>query len=263
MKKKISFAMALMLLVSMFSAMTASAATPNAYYNDVRTFINNYPIQSYTINNHTVVSTSDIKDYGFRVVWDGNARAVYISKDAAKDAWHPERHAGDVRNYKAYAGDVAFTTVPTDIKVYVNSEYVASYNSGCKTYINLADLTKASCKHSTISKQWFADERQSFLWISSEPMAAKTPIPYAALTCPKAYEIAVKSVNDSIYKKAAVVIPKPTVYGYSDADFMNANGGYDFALSFGSTTVDASITVNQDGSTYFVGIPAWLTYLYE
>lgn len=263
MKKKISFAMALMLLVSMFSAMTASAATPNAYYNDVRTFINNYPIQSYTINNHTVVSTNDIKDYGFRVVWDGNARAVYISKDAAKNAWNPTKYSVNVVNYKAYAGDVAFTTVPTDIKVYVNAQLVTSYNSGINTYINLGDLTKASCSHSTISKQWFADERQSFLWISSEPMAAKTAIPYAHLTCPKAYEIAVKAVNDSIYKKAAVVIPKPMTYGFTDANYINANGGYSFDLSFGSTTVTASITVNQDGSTDFVGIPAWLTYLYE
>ncbi|MGN0182812.1 MAG: hypothetical protein ACI4DP_10465 [Candidatus Ornithomonoglobus sp.] len=268
MKKKLSLVAALTLTASMFSAVAASAATPNAYYNGVRTFINNNPIQSYTINNHTVVSTSDIKDYGFRVVWDENARAVYISKDAAKDAWHPERHSGAVVNYKAYAGDVAFTTVPSDIKVYVNAQLVDSYNTGVLTYINLADLVKASCTHSTISKQWFADEQQSFLWISSEPVAEKTAIPLAHLTAPKAYEIAVKTLDSSIYrradevfKKTARVVPLPFVYGLSDNDFIDADGGYTFAVDFGSTAVNASIHVNQDGSAYFVNIPEWLTYM--
>lgn len=266
MKKKLSLVAALTLTASMFSAVAASAATPNAYYNNVRTFINNNPIQSYTINNHTVVSTSDIKDYGFRVVWDENARAVYISKDAAKDAWHPERHAGAVVNYQAYAGDVAFKTVPSDIKVYVNAQRVDSYNTNNLTYINLADLVKASCSHSTISKQWFADEAQSFLWISSEPMANKTAIPFAWLKATKAYEIAVKTLDNSIYRKADKVFKKTArviglPYIYTDTDLADANGGYTFAVDFGSDAVNASIHVNKDGSAYFVNVPQWLTYM--
>lgn len=263
MKKKLSFAMALMFILSMFSVVSASAATPDAYYNDVRTFINNYPVESYTINNHSVVSTDDIKDYGFRVVWDQNARAVYISKDAAKNAWNPTKRSTSVVNYKAYAGDVAFKTVPSNIKVYVNSQKVESYVGAGLTWINLSDLTKASCSHSNITKQWFADERQSFLWISSEQMAPKTAIPYAFLTAPKAYELAVKAVNNSIYAGKAVVIPKVFEYGFTDANYVKADGGYDFDLCFGSTVVAASVTVNIDGSSYFNNIPAWLTYICE
>ncbi|MDD6762083.1 MAG: hypothetical protein PUD92_00340 [Clostridiales bacterium] len=267
MKKKLSLVAALTLTASMFSAVAASAATPNAYYSDVDAFINNYPIQSYTINNHSVVSTSDIKSFGFKVDWDENARAVYISKDPGAWAWNPTANQAFVRNYEAYKGDVAFATVPTDIKVYVNATPVASYNSGTNTYINLADLVYATCKHSTISKQYFAQDKQTFLWVSSHAsLPAPAAVPTAWLKATKAYEIAVKTLDNSIYRKADKVFKKTArvvglPYIYTDTDLADANGGYTFAVDFGSDAVNASIHVNKDGSAYFVNVPQWLTYM--
>jgi hypothetical protein len=85
MKKRISLIMALTLITSMFSAMSASAAISGkkGYYSAVDSVINNHPIQSFTIDNKTVVTTTDLKDYGFSVIWDGAARAVYITRALA------------------------------------------------------------------------------------------------------------------------------------------------------------------------------------
>ena len=271
MKKKLSLVAALTLTASMFSAVAASAATPNAYYSDVDAFINNYPIQSYTINNHSVVSTSDIKTYGFKVDWDENARAVYISKDPGAWAWNPTATAYRIRNYKAYKGDVAFATVPSDIKVYVNATPVASYNSGTNTYINLADLVYATCKHSTISKQYFAQDKQTFLWISSHAsLPAPGTVQTAWLTATKAYEIAQKELEGTSVKVEPVVmnsagdiVPVTFAFGYDDPSARNAALGYTFRLNFGSDSVkNAWIEVEQDGDTNFIGVPEWLAKIW-
>ncbi|MGM9936865.1 MAG: hypothetical protein ACI38A_05930 [Candidatus Ornithomonoglobus sp.] len=271
MKKKLSLVAALTLAVSMCSAVAASAATPNAYYTDIDAFINNYPIQSYTINDHSVVSTSDIKTFGFKVDWDENARAVYISKDPGAWAWYPTANQSLVRNYKAYKGDVAFTTVPTDIKVYVNAQPVVSYNSGTNTYINLADLVYATCSHSTISKQYFAQDKQSFLWISSHAsLPAPAAVPLAWLTSRKAYEIATKELEGTSVKVEQValnannqIVPVTFAFGYDDINAVNSANGYTFRLNFGSNAVsNAWITVAQDGETSYQGVPEWLPQIW-
>jgi hypothetical protein len=283
MKKRISLLMTLMLIVSMFSAMTASAAAPNAYFSDVRSFINNYPIQSYTIKSHTVVSTEQLKDYGFRVVWDGDARALYITREAAKPNWNPTKYTGSVVNYAAYAGDVAFKTVPTDIKVYINGQLVDSYNSGWDTFINLADLTKASYvdtkSNVVINKQWFADERQSFLWISDLPVAPKVEAkayPYAYLSLSKAYEWAVDCVKNSIFAEEGVVLPKQydqdlipdALVNEYDKAFGDGNGVYPYGAGYAFTVliegVPCTVTVKY-AAEYgvvcdIINVPDWLVW---
>ena len=262
MKKKISFVMALTALVSMFSAVSASAAT-NAYYDDVRAYINNTPIQSYSIDSHTCVSTNDLKDYGFRVDWDGNSRAIYINREYCKDIFNP----GTAVNYKAYKGDVAFKLVPSDVKVYVNGELVTSYHNGAEVYIQLGSLVKASnpWKGYTIDKTWFADERQSFLWISDIAIPEKGSFILAHLKAPKAYELAKKALAESIYAGVATLEKVAFVYGSNDAIYDMKYDGvenetYLFELFCNTEYNTEYIQVNQDGTTSFVNIPDYVTY---
>lgn len=285
MKKKISLAMALVAVVSAFSAFTASAATPAVYHTGVKAFINNYAIESYTINDHTVVSTDDLKDYGFRVVWDENARAVYITKDAFKSVWAP--HA-DVVNWEAYNGIAVYDTVPSDIKVYVDGEKVDSYvvdkstfkygtlpnptfedRFGTETYVNLADLVKASSFRYTVEKQWFADEKNSFLWIinhenvPAEPMNAKNQPAFAHLTYTRAFDIAKWAFNNSIYNGTGLLLVDDIRYNYNDNMYVvNVNGmeAYRFDLLFNGAPIGATLTVYANGGFSFDNIPSWIDF---
>ena len=51
-------------------------------YTDIRTYIGGVEITSYNIKGNTAVVVEDLKDYGFKVVWDGDTRTLSVARDA-------------------------------------------------------------------------------------------------------------------------------------------------------------------------------------
>lgn len=296
MKKKISLLMALTLITSMFSAMSASAAISgrNGYYTPVDSVINNYPIQSFQIDNHTVVTTTDLKDYGFSVIWDGAARAVYITRSLA----HGTNFVGSVpvRNFQPYKDEVAFTTENSDIRAFIQGTEVPCYVSHNRTYVRFTDLTLASVPGVTnVGHVWNAQTLRSEININDLVLGTNilngTPAYNAFVTAQnaplsydKAIEILKEGIANSVYNGYAFIeddytralfearinpgyaIPAPTDYTFRvffdfDAPATAAtlpgvlNPGPDFSTEF-----SFPVTVNQDGTINWTAIPQWVTF---
>jgi hypothetical protein len=279
MKKRISLIMALTLITSMFSAMSASAAISGkkGYYSAVDSVINNHPIQSFTIDNKTVVTTTDLKDYGFSVIWDGAARAVYITRALAYGSDIIDANLGPVRNFQPYVGEVAFTTVPSDIRVFIQGTEVPCYvTKENRTYVRFSDLTLASVPFvAEIGHVWNAETLRSEININdlNNITGRRTGLPhYAAddatapnsvLTYEQACEIMNRELANSVYAKYATIIDEYTV-ALAEGRAVNGvlGGDYVFSLyfNFAGNDVTYPVTVNQNGTVNFAAIPAWVTF---
>lgn len=287
MKKRISLVMALVLIVSMFSAMTASAAVSPATgrYTVVDAMINEWPIQAFEINNQTVIDTEDLHHYGFSVIWDGFARSLYISRAVAMreeklgraDYWTPWAMNNDpnggniIRDYKAYAGEVAFTCEPSDIRVFIDGEEVVCYVSHGMTFIQLKDLVKATVPETAwgyndgcdIGHFWNPETLQSHIYLSNEDLRKVDEIitaDNALLTYEKANEIAKAWLANSVYAPYATMeadfdrvlaqrFVRGAAYGYA----------YKFNLFFDGLGVTQQIYVTQTGAVV-EDIEPWITF---
>jgi hypothetical protein len=173
MKKKISLIMALTTLVSMFGAMSASAANVagrTVNYTETEAFINTRKIESYMVDNHTCIAVDDLVNFGFLYQWDAKARAIYVSTNTIwageawtgqgqppkgkaiyhfAEAWNDTEAAykavtvPNIINNSAYDHLTYATTVPSDVKVYMNGTEVVSYHTGREVLVQLKDLVLA------------------------------------------------------------------------------------------------------------------------
>ena len=104
---------------------------------DIRSYVFGSEIESYNVNGSTCIVAEDLMNYGFTVVWDGEARTLSIT--------HPSDDftQAEKKNFGAKSGSIGeklAETVPTDIVTYVNGEEVQSYNIGGKTVIYIDAL---------------------------------------------------------------------------------------------------------------------------
>lgn len=166
MKKRISLILALTTLVSMFGAMSASAANvagETVNFTETEAYINTRPIEAFMVDNHTCVAVDNLSQYGFLYQWDANARAIYVSANTiwGDVAWNTNptpapgqavyhfAHQWAVTagvpfiNNSAYDHQVYGTTVPSNVKVYLNGNEVVSYHTGREVLVRLADLVLA------------------------------------------------------------------------------------------------------------------------
>ena len=131
----------LALIFTIFSASLAYAASGdiagNVLKTDIASFINNYPIRSYNINNSTALLVEDLKNYGFNVIWNGDKRTVDIFRNSKKEINPPRVY---YKNAKECAGEFECYYYETDIVTYLNGEVIQAYNIGGKTAIPLSAL---------------------------------------------------------------------------------------------------------------------------
>ena len=144
-----------------------------AKYTDISAYINHYPITSYNINDYTVVVAEDLRNYGFNVVWDGNNRALYITKNPfAMDIIPGEK----VYKYASVAGQNSHPYVETDIKTFVDGNWVESFNINGETCIYMDSLTPYG------EVAWVPEIRAVKLWINGLPMKDFEYLEEAAVT---------------------------------------------------------------------------------
>lgn len=188
--------MALAMTLSLSAAVSASAAT-TLDASDTLTFINGYAIQSLKADGATWVDTEDLRDFGFRVDYDDNARSLYINfsekyfSNLIAEKWAlnaagvpngPAWQATIAENFAAYA-NVPGTTVATtamanivasDIKVYMAGKQVDAYcvdltydpNDNASMWVKFADLTKVNDPNYGITYDWSPSYRQENITIT-------------------------------------------------------------------------------------------------
>ena len=132
----------------------------HTYYTDIAAQINGHPLRSYNIGGETAVVAEDLREYGFSVVWDGEARTLTVERDLEGEVTGDYQPQGQSQTVGAQAGDIYYT----DIKTYVQGERVTSYAIGGETAIRFSELER------TGTLAWEEEERTASLTLAEDPM---------------------------------------------------------------------------------------------
>ena len=110
--------------------------TAGEYFStDVVTTVNGAPIHSINIGGRTLICAEEMSYHGFRVVWDGAARTLSVSKGAAVTGGGPVVSASELP-VGSKLGDYLYT----DIATYLDGAAIAAYNTGGRTWFCAEDM---------------------------------------------------------------------------------------------------------------------------
>ena len=132
----------------------------HTYYTDIAAQINGHPLRSYNIGGETAVVAEDLREYGFFVVWDGEARTLTVERGLEEEVTGDYQPQGQTQTVGAQAGDIYYT----DIKTYVQGERVTSYAIGGETAIRFSELER------TGTLAWEEEARTASLTLAEDPM---------------------------------------------------------------------------------------------
>lgn len=132
----------------------------HTYYTDIAAQIDGHPLRSYNIGGETAVVAEDLREYGFSVVWDGEARTLTVERDLEGEVTGDYQPQEQPQTVGAQAGDIYYT----DIKTYVQGERVTSYAIGGETAIRFSELER------TGTLAWEEEERTASLTLAEDPM---------------------------------------------------------------------------------------------
>ena len=137
-------------------------------YSALDTYINNYPINAYNYEGYQLVCAEDLRDYGFSVIWNEDARALYVDRDYSITAISGK--TGVTRQYYLQYKK-AYDILETDIKVYINGSQVEGYAVDGKTMIKIRDLEVfGHCEYS-------AENNYSKVFIDGLAQGEYAPVP--------------------------------------------------------------------------------------
>ncbi|GHU38090.1 hypothetical protein FACS1894105_11410 [Clostridia bacterium] len=103
----------------------------NVLNSDIKTYIDDYRIPSYTVDGKTVIVAEDLKNYGFDVTYSNSERTLTIVRNETKK-FTPIQN---IQNNTKKVGSVAFPYVYTDIKVKLGNRTIASFSINGSTVI--------------------------------------------------------------------------------------------------------------------------------
>lgn len=170
MKKRLIFALTAIFAAVLFTfgASAVGEIAGSAVRTDIAAYINNYPISSYNIDGYTAVIAEELSDYGFTVVWDGDARTLSIT---ANENATEITATKTVTKFPAYRiGEKAHDVYTTDIKTYINGKEVVGRNIGGYTIVYFEDLAPyGECRYDN-------GERALFLTMSRLPVKDFVPV---------------------------------------------------------------------------------------
>ena len=102
----------------------------------------------------------DLREYGFSVVWDGEARTLTVERDLEGKVTGDYQPQGQTQTVGGQAGDIYYT----DIKTYVQGERVTSYAIDGETAIRFSELER------TGTLAWEEEARTASLTLAEDPM---------------------------------------------------------------------------------------------
>ncbi|MGE5484634.1 MAG: hypothetical protein ACM3X4_06425 [Ignavibacteriales bacterium] len=119
-------------------AQTPAIGTPvgNVLETDIVARVNGDPILSFNIDNETAIVAEDLQNYGFDVTWNPERRTLVVSPSPGKPVTPPPLPL----KTNVRVGRKIGTVLYTDIKTFVGSSTVRSFNLGGKTAIVIDDL---------------------------------------------------------------------------------------------------------------------------
>ncbi len=104
---------------------------------NILTTINGYNVPTYNIGGNTIVIASDLDRFGFDIKWNEGDRSVSIERNYSKIIFPIE-----VEKSKVPYGKKIMDVIYSDIKVYVKSTVVDSFNLMGMTAINVNSLNE-------------------------------------------------------------------------------------------------------------------------
>ena len=130
----------LLLIITIIPKCTNASANVigQTLYTDIIASINDYNIRSFNINNYTAIIAEDLINYGFIVNWDDKERTLNITRSNNNNVTSTYIAP---KISEELIGKKAVDVLSTDIKTYINGQYVESFNIGGNTIIYFNDLS--------------------------------------------------------------------------------------------------------------------------
>lgn len=100
------------------------------YSTDIHTYLNGAEIDSVNIGGQTLISAEDMDYYSFSVLWDEEARELYISRIYEETDETPV-----IKKSNYPSGEVIGNYYETDIVTRLDGKPITAYNTGGRTYI--------------------------------------------------------------------------------------------------------------------------------
>ncbi len=198
-------------------------------------YINNYAIPSYAANGTSVVVAEDLRNFGFDVIWDQNARTLSIYRNS-------NTQPNEMSFSKTGQPSTKFADLlHTDIKVYANGILIPSYAINGYTMIPLESLTMFG------SYNWVSGERALKLWVDGlhirgdmQPIAQAAPDyigRWASNTHPRNYNFFIyKQSGNKVDIFIEAIMGDGRKLGHAIAENVEINNGvgnFYFVDSFG------------------------------
>ncbi len=165
--KKFWFITALIMLFSASASAKPGDAIGYSLHSDIGAYINNYPIETFNIEGYSAIVASDLKDYGFTVVWDEDSRSVQINKTGT-DNIMPKPNIYTNKNRMSMP---SYPYLETDITASVDGASVPCYNINGKTVLIFDSLSVYG------DVIWDGESREVHLTCPDLPMGEKVKIP--------------------------------------------------------------------------------------
>ncbi len=142
MKRILSFILAFVLLFGL-TALTGSAEIiGEVIATDITAYIDEQPIESYNINDYTYVIAEDLRDYGFGVLWNEEARELRIYRKTDYQRWFMPKEKLNVKKSDINRGARVFDVYATNIVTYMEDMPVNAYNVDGQTLIQIDELSR-------------------------------------------------------------------------------------------------------------------------
>lgn len=152
------------------------SASNKIVYTDIATYINHYPIPSYSYNGNMLVVAEDLRNYGFNVDWNNDTRTLNITPNYESGGIVG---CGTVYSNRDKQGQTFAYAQSSDIRVYINGREIPSYNLDGYTLVPVEDLANVS---EGTEYTWDPSTRSAKLWESWNYIAQWQPLPEAYKT---------------------------------------------------------------------------------
>ncbi len=140
--KKIGISILLTAFLFILPAPASAVICGEVLTTDITAYIDEQPIESYNINGYTYVFAEDLKDYGFDVAWDGNARTLSIERSRNAERGFLSMEKVNIKKSDVPFAKHAYDVYETDIQTFIGGKAVQAYNIDGKTLIFFEDLAE-------------------------------------------------------------------------------------------------------------------------
>ena len=153
MKKFVAITLALIICLSAVSSLAYVNGDVIGYacYTDIVAKINGYELESYNVDGYTYIIATDLRNYGFDVIWDESARTVAINRSTKYVTAAPDFNHAFVP--QSMVGQKSYDLLYTDITTFVNGFEVPSYNINGRTIIRFDTLSEFG------SSIWYPEQK--------------------------------------------------------------------------------------------------------